>query len=599
MKKLILPLILTTIFSPTFAADISDTQIKNKFLSVVKDVEVEKMIGSTAEFNDCRKDAAYKQGDDKDAKIVAAKKCFEGKLKKDPTALQKLSADLNLEGHGLVKSKNINDITEYLSNKLTKSLTGIDPNEKDPQKIIKQMKWENQKIVDHKVFIDLYTNQLMKNALYEVSRFCFENFRLTTDKTKKDFHTYWDKKMVRLQSGPAKGKPDLSMLDDSGEPEFFTMAQETSSQSKIYDQLVQGLSGGKEIDAKLYGDFFKYCQESLPLLCKQFQDATLVGDLKDTSVKTNTVVADNKMSNGANACLTMERLKSIRTAMNNTEAVAKQFDEMDEGKDKFALQMVTNPQIYQRGNTAGEDSLDKLTSMASTDLLEGSYNDKLKDLEDKCSKGAKSSECDEYLLIGDDLEKTISKTETDLLLKREIQVKIVQELKEPDDLKKYLSDNGHFDLLNRLNENTLPISQIETEIAKIYDARRIAAVEALKLKLGKRQITEDESKIAGTKEANISANITASKEERARLAQVVMFNNIITSQLELKDRDDNVVAQNVSGWNKEAEGLIKSGVNEKLFSGLQADAKGNAEKAKNADIVGGAFIDNILGKKKD
>ena len=63
---------------------------------------------------------------------------------KDPAALKKLADDLRLENYGLIKSKNVKDITDYLSKKMHKSLTGEDPDEKDPNKIIQQMKKINE-----------------------------------------------------------------------------------------------------------------------------------------------------------------------------------------------------------------------------------------------------------------------------------------------------------------------------------------------------------------------------------------------------------------------------------------------------------------------
>lgn len=350
MKKLILSLILLPILAhANEIKEISDKEIESKFLTVVKDVEVEKMLGSTAEFNKCRKDNEFKPGDpDQDKKIQLATDCFKKNITgKNEAALKKLAEELKLESYGLIKSKNVNDITAYLSQKMRKSLTGVDPKDAATQK------WENKKIVDQKVFIDLYTNQLMKSALFEVSRFCFENFRKATASAKNlnDFNSHW--------SGLTnKSIPTLADITDIGEPKFIENFDgvDMSKSENISKKLFEGLTKDTKIDQSLYSAFFGYCQKGLTILCDDF---------KNTATK----ASGTAPTKGASACLTIGKLQSIRTAMKKTEIVAKQFDEMGEDKGSFAIQMIKNPQIYQRGKGANEESLDELTSFSSSDML--------------------------------------------------------------------------------------------------------------------------------------------------------------------------------------------------------------------------------------
>jgi hypothetical protein len=182
-------------------------------------------------------------------------------------------------------------------------------------------------------------------------------------------------------------------------------------------------------------------------------------------------------------------------------------------------------------------------------------------------------------------------------LKRQIEIARVREMHgKVDDLKKYLTDNGHFDLLDKLEkDNTYDIGP---ELAKIYDARKVAEIENLKLKVGKRQVSEADNKTDVDKKDMIEKNIKDTKEERARIAQVVMFNNIITSQLELEDNAGNKVGRNVTGVNKEFAGMGKA-YDPNLFSGIQADAKKSGSGLDDISISGGGIIDSILGKKSE
>lgn len=603
MKKLILSLILIPfIASAGEIKEISDKEIESKFLTVVKDVEVEKMLDGTTEFNECRDKNKFEAKDgqnEKDAKIKAASDCFKQKIGgKNSKALEKLAEDLKLQNYGVIKSKNVNDITEYLSKKMRKSLTGVDPDDKSSM----TQKWEQKKIVDQKVFIDLYTNQLMKSALFEVSRFCFENLRVTTKVNDKNFSDHWANAMVY----DTNGIPNTALLNDKGEPEFFNMSANVDPTKKddIYKDLVTGLSGGAALDPKLYGDFFIFCQKALPKLCQDFRDKVALKN-SDKSIDVSNIKGVKDISSGANACLTMDKLQGIRTTMKNTEKVAKQFDEMGDDKGSFAIQMIKNPQFYQRGKGSNEDSLDELTNVSSADMLTNARDDDLENLQTQCAQGKGGVACDDFLVESDSLDKAIHNVESEMNLKREIELARVRDLKNGNDTKKleeYLTDNGLFDLLEKV-KNPPAGFDIEKEIGSVYDARKIAEIESLKLKVGRRQISEDAaSKLSDADKNKLkSDNIKETKEERARLAQVVMFNNIITSQLELTDQSTGKsVGRNTNAWKKEMQGLEESNsYNKDLFVGVQTEAKQHESNLDDTSVVGGGIIEAILGKGPD
>jgi len=611
MKKLILPLIFLPMmaFAVSEMNSISDKEIESKFLTVVKDVEVEKMLGGTSQFNDCRKKNEIESTDTqavKDDKIDKATTCFKSNITgKNTAALKKLADDLKLESYGLIKSKNVNDITDYLAKKMRKSLTGVDADAAVTQK------WEDKKIVDQKVFIDLYTNQLMKNALFEVSRFCFQNLRVTLNNTKLNFADHWNNSMKYIEDvngnpvldASGKPTPDITLLDDEGQPEFFKMSPnvDPTKKEEVYKDLISGLSKGGALKPQLYADFFNFCQAALPKLCQDFRKTLEKSNINDPD---KAVVVANKMTKGANACLAMDKLQGIRTTMKNTKKVADQFEEMGNDKSSFAIQMIKNPQFYQRGKGMNEDSLDMITSVSSADMLANANND-LQKLEKKCLQGSGGSQCDDFLIKNDSLDKAINNVESQMNLKREIELARVRDLKKTNDatkLEEYLTENGLFDLLEKV-KNPPAGFDIEKAIGSIYDARKIAEIESLKLKVGKRQVNESEmQKLVSSKEKDnqIIKNITETKEERARLAQVVMFNNIITSQLKLTDRDTKKeVGRNTNAWKKEMQGLKDSdSYNDKLFDGIMGDPSDSPD-LDDTSIVGGGIIDSILGKKDD
>jgi hypothetical protein len=217
--------------------------------------------------------------------------------------------------------------------------------------------------------------------------------------------------------------------------------------------------------------------------------------------------------------------------------------------------------------------------------------------------GANDPACEEFLVKGDGLDKAIHNLEYNMNLKREVEVARVIDLKKNKSIKEleeYLKENNMFELLEKIT--TLSPTDLELEIRRIYDARKIAEIESLKQKVGKRQISDDEfNKLSDSdKAAKMKNNITDAKGERARLAQVVLFNNIITSQLELQDKDKNSLGRNVGGWNKEKRDLdnnFDSSKVENFFGDVISDAEKNGSKSEDTSIGGSGIIDMILGKK--
>ncbi len=625
MKKVLITFLV--ISHSIFAQEITDDEITKQHLTLIKDAEVELMLDQTPEFNDCKKDYKFDAKDDgtkKNDKLKQATDCFQKKLTNQGSdALKKMAENLNLESYGLIKSKTSADITEYLTKKITKSLTGVDPDEKDPKKILASLKWENQKIVDQKVFLDLYKNQLVKSALFEVSRYCYEDLEIAGQtKDNKNFQDYW-KNSLNFKADPndsTKKIADISNISDTGSSRFVNVAQvkDINDKKEVYDSILKGITAS-QVSTKTHQDFLKFCQSSIKQLCDDFKKNTN----KDPTNPNAPIIADTQsrgrsgqqntstppppppsMTKGANACLTMGRLESIKSALKKSDLVAKQFEEMGPGKSDLALQMVTNPKIYERGKGKDEESLDDISNMTSADMLNTQEQNNLQDLEKTCSlPGANDPACDEFLVKGDGLDKAIHNLEYNMNLKREIEVARVIDLKKNNSIKEleeYLKENNMFDLLEKIT--TLSPTDLELEIRRIYDARKIAEIESLKQKVGKRQISDDEynNLKPSDKADKIKNNITDAKEERARLAQVVLFNNIITSQLELQEEGGKSLGRNVGGWNKEKKDLdnnFDASKVENFFGDVISDAEKNGSKSEDTSIGGSGIIDMILGKK--
>jgi len=590
---------------PLFSGEMPeiDQQIQKEFLTIMKDAEVEKKLDSSAEFNECRqKYDEYKQ--DKDKAIKFSVDCFKKRLSqssKNDQALKKLSDDLQLVEFGVIKSNSVSEITNYLGNKMIKSLTGKDPNEKDPEKIRQQLDFKNQKMVDHKVFIDLHKNMLIKSALMEVSRFCFEKLRLTTpppnaQDLSSHWGTYWAQGFPRVDPVSKqypKGIPDISQINDLGVPTFFNAGNnvDLTKKDEVYKSMISGF--GNNLNPLILGQYFEFCKDSIFFLCEDFKNKNKTA-IDDKSVNTSGTI-----QKGAAACLSMEKIRSIREAVAQTKKIEESLK--NEGDAKISLEI--GAKFYGNGNNPGEESIDKLSNLSSEDMLSTISSDKdLQDQLKKCQQRPTDKDCEKYIKKEEHLDKSLFALEREMNFKREVERERIKEIqKDSKKLKEYLAANGYMDLLKRY-ENNDAINWDE-EIVKIYESKKIATIQTLKEKVGRRQVTDNEYKAleqSGGLQTRVAENMKESLEEKSRLAQLVLFNNIITSQLEVTEKSSKKKFRNVSGWLKEQsvlEGLNQASYNPALFSDIK-DMADKEASPNNTSLEDDGILDVILGKEQ-
>jgi hypothetical protein len=446
---------------------LTDQGLSNGVVSVLKDIEVEGALGRSTEFNDCigkdqfdPKDSA----DNRKKKAEKAEECFKNKLakNKDPEALKKLSSSLGLVKHGLIPSQNRKEITEYLSNKLYKSMTGID---RKAQQTAEMLKFSNRKMIDQKVFVDLYSMHLSKSVIFEISRFCFENFRLAGG-LGTTFADHWSDYFK-------KGIVPIDFTDE-GDGGFGSQDMgETSDTQKAYEAMFNGITAGKDLDTDKLGSFFEMCANQIAPLCQVFKD---VKD-KDT----------NPNKKGANACLTEDRLQKIRKAISDTKAIQAQFDNDLTGGAQLSLD--NNAQVN-HFIPEGENSLDQLSSVTSHDFLEGGKTDDDYDKLD-CISTPDHADCEKFIQIGDSRQKAEQVVDLNLRLQKEVEMARIRAI-DASSIEQYLEENGYLSLLEKYKAGSLTTDKIEEEIGKAFDAKRVASLDAIKNKLGSRQLSEDE-----------------------------------------------------------------------------------------------------------
>lgn len=597
MKKLIFFLVFGSPSLYASGPEIMERDEGKQIVSIIKDIEVKDMLAKSNEFSSCRDMYQFKADaseDEKNASLQKAEACFKTKMPKDGKKLTQLADSLNLQNYGLIKSKNLKDIQNYLSDKLYESMTGVKREEADKKKLIESMKFGNKKHIDQKTFIEMYKTQLGKNALYEVSRFCFEDLRIKNQTDKTSFAEHWAK----------YGTSEITIdeITDNGEPKFLGSFSDATSKEKVYQdifQSIQGASGAKLSEGLLSG-FFIFCGQQIVPLCEKFEEVQRKGNSEAISK-----VDSNGTSRGAAACLTKSRIQAFKRALANADKIIEQFDEMK--GDSLNLMIAglkgepIDIKIFGDGKDPNEKSIDDLTNHASTDLYQGgltkdsAFDQKAAD----CEKNPSLDNCEAFIAQGDDLDKAKHRVELEMSLKREVEMARVRELIQKDraDLEKYLEENGYFKLLEDYKNKKLTEAEIEEKIGQAFEAKKIAILEQINNKLGKRQVAKSETALDQTKVKDV---IQDTKEERARLAQVVMFNNIITSHLKLQKEVSpgkyEEVGRNTRAWQQEEDALKDATIDPELFANLKATDDGKGNVTKNSQLGSFKVLDSILGK---
>jgi hypothetical protein len=186
MTKIIITIFTILISNTAFSEKVSDREL-NTFLEAIKEKKDEELLIASPQFDDCKEllgqfknetdggetGNKYKKqlGDCVKDKILG-KDGVEGADKK----LLEIASKLELESYNKGASSSASSIRDYLSKRLYKAIHGVDRDSK------KLADFKDRKIVNHDVYYQLYEEQIGKNTLLEVSKYCLENFGLKNDK---------------------------------------------------------------------------------------------------------------------------------------------------------------------------------------------------------------------------------------------------------------------------------------------------------------------------------------------------------------------------------------------------------------------------------
>lgn len=605
---------------------LSDNDINQKLVSVARDVENGEILKESTDLKSCRDDFQRVGNPNDQGAIRILENCLKGKIGTGPGAIA-IADKLDLVTYNLIPSKTVSNVTSYLTKKLYLQLTGVDIDERDVATKLQKMKFNQKKQIDHKDFFDLYKNQIAKNVLYEVSRFCFIDLRLTSAPNDssgnplKTFTEHWanlaqfDNPVTNLASIPVTDTGSPSFESPAGTP---ASGNNSASYSTIMSNIFSGAGPGQVPSTKRLENFFFFCGKQINELCKKFEEGCRDQNgvrTRDCGATTTAATATSQASTtyvaGSKACLAKTRLTAFRSAMKASDKILEDFDK-DKGEDIF-LRLDSNQIVkrYERGAGQGDEkSLNELTNNASADFYKNADTETSQSAQDCIDSNG--SDCQKFELVDD----SVARINTNNVIVYE-----AKRLAEIEKVKKLVADGGstlteyiekyYPDLKEMVTTNP---QALEKAIESKWDAKRVALMKEIQDRIGERQITENEAQgsasstqFASKKEEVAVKNAQSTLNEKNRLAQVVFFNNIISSSLELKDSSGTILGRNIQALDNEFDSAESEapGVFTNLRSQLRGTAGGSGGGSPGRGVSGSEsvtnidFLDNFIGIPKN
>lgn len=432
------------------------------------------------------------------------------------------------------------ELSKIMQNKLKEALLGDEKAQSDKKTVA---------IVDHAKFIELYQTELGKTIVNAFTSYCIE----------ADFSK-------DLESSSLKNCKDK---DGNQLPcKLIILSKEDEKKDKIEKNIeslkTANLKTGTEDNPNSDSNKWTGCIGSVSNVC--YTDS---GDFKGKGL------AADQISRSVNrACTIMDYVKSARKNLIAAENQVKYYESLGSS----VSMKVENRRAV--ANTE-KNSNDAVTTVTSKDI-EISYKGKSEELENemkKCFDNGEvkdQEECKKFISMDTD---TKSKELAEFGIRQlALEDKIKEKLTDKKEVEKYLIEEGYSkDKIDQIIASDSDLEKVKQEISARYKSEREAIIASMAQKI-KSQTTEENGKIdtsTGSKDHEKLKKIKNELSERTGdLKNLVHFNNIVSSYLEISSKDKK--SRNVASLFAELDGGDKSFDTKTI--------KENAEKAGlNAD----------------
>lgn len=625
------------------ASDDVPSEEVETFLTSIKEAEVEEKLLDSEQFKTCKSQAQGVPEEDRSKKI---EECIKSQVSElTPEALEDLSKNLKLKAFDRNATKSAKSIREYLTERLRKTLYGPKKAKDEIQKL------KDTNYVDHKIFVELYKNQIGKNLLVEVSQYCLENFGVKNgpeylltgslvQETDEDTGKVTDvfvptgiQRVAKKENGKYVEIPNgeaiipNSDLNNFVNPEKFKEYRicpklQNCGESGPEDDDNYRTVGLLEIlknqdlklnkdDPKMIGLKYQFCAGTvIKNMCEVYKcNNTYGSDTKITKDKTAGVfcrqrfgievsnASETKNTTGQMACNLVARLKEYRKVLQLTDDTLEKFQK--DFRPKTDLSAIRAASFKQDFN-ASDSTLDDLTSISSTELTDkvdtfSKGEDEAERLQEECIDGDvfNEEECEE-LAITLDKDKFDEIKQNDLA-QRELYLKRVENAKNnKEELEKLLKENGLYERYKDLLDDP---AALETDLVNIitdnYKAEREAAIsdlsERFKKEIGLKNKKNDSSE-AQTKKEIAQEKIDDIETQKKRVETLYQYSNIASSFLDVESSDGKS-ASNVRAREIELADLEDGD----LVKEYLKDAPSTEQSSGSSTNIDLNVIDTILG----
>lgn len=674
-------LLFFTIIAPlSYCVEVSEREMKT-FLEAIKEKKDVELIIASEQFKECSTQFSDFRLESSDPqKKQKFKECLETKIlsSDDPEGsdakLLEIAKSLGLSSFNVEAAESSKSIMEYLQKRIKTAIYGKEDSKEKLQKL------KEQNYTDHDVYYQLYSEQIGKNTLLEVAKYCLENFG-TNDKQEFIFFENAinaEGKNVRssglicnpiqkktvLKSPPKidempfedvfELKPDINdpnnctvknktfdwkNKQDIHEYEVCTLKNKLECDKRFNDSKYRDLHtirllkeaefelSSNDPEKKIIKHRYGFCAgEVIKNMCEIYRcnnvytTGTPEEERKRCKKEFNIDVTQKHQSfkapdkndqfkegdlfkerenesgkqKGAIACNLITRLEEYRTVLKAIEGINKD----ENAGDKVSLDGPASE--YGFKGEFDPRKIDKLTSISSTELTDkvSSLKDSEKNAEkikEECmeevsgingnpsslvlKKDAKDdSNCTMLMAKLDDvkLETITLDTETKTIAK----LKELESINSPDEIKKFLKENNLSQFEGRLSDiadDEAKMTEIKNLISQNFNSKRLALIDRLKEKFKKEsQIKTFQGDNSSQAQTNIDieneiANQTIAdiSTHKKRIENLFEYSNIVSSYLEVKDSEENIVGQNATGRVQEVADAKEGSSLKQYFSGAE------------------------------
>lgn len=592
-------------------------RLGQRFVSTIKETQVDQQMLSVGPIQKClddnritETDITQNSGAEATRKRQAAATCLQTQFQNVSDGdLEQLSTQLDLQNFGLVQGKSRKVLTDFFTERIQSALYGTGATGE-------QLRMRDNTIVDHKVFNDIYESKLSKNFLLELSRYCYQDLLPVSSGSaatanSPSYYSSWQSIISTRSCDFQKSLSDLSQSCFPSKVTDESPALVSSSTTDIYKAFADALpSSGSQGD--LLQRMFNTCTSLVPKLCTTY---TYCSELNRTGANQAEVRARYPEFNAPNqvyvcpqgsklgekSCTMQAKIKSYRDNLLVLNKTKEDYEDLNTDPRKaYRLNRETNP-VYDPGGVSADRSIESITTLTSSDLnkvnteMVEQYNEEF--TRENCEQNPENKQCEKFFYSNEEAVKFANQELTYLAATEKEKAEIRKLRGDNKKLKEYLENKGYKDILEKLNGPNANENDIIALVQERFSAERSASFSSMEEAFKKKQLiteTTDQGKIDKAKGVKDSF-----QSEGERFNQLLLFNNVVTSFLEVGTGDN--ARSNSAIFEREFDSIRDGGTSDatalEFFSNLGSGPSGNGSNdGPNENVVIDLnYIDQVLG----